>query len=141
MLAALADENAAIGALDDRDDHGNHEAPRGCARHFERIFASSWAPRTRIGAGVLSSSSRTTKTRRFLTAETSPHFSFAYAFAGLALSPVAAQARMIASGLAAATSSSVTRAPRVPTNSALQIWQSSATQGGELIRGFGQASQ
>src|SRR5580704_16451421 len=103
--------------------------------------ANSRAPSTNGGPGVFKSSSRITTTRPFRTAGTSRHAGFRSAEETFARPPVAAQANTINSGAARATSSSVTCEPAPTTIFPPAISTNSATQGGELIRGFGQASQ
>src|SRR2546430_8757490 len=43
---------------------GSHEGLSDCSRHFAKSLANSFAPCVRMGAGVLRSSSRMTKTQR-----------------------------------------------------------------------------
>src|SRR5437588_8720841 len=64
-----------------------------------------------------------------------------YASRGSAFDPIAAQASTITSGRAAATCASVVFSPGGTTISPPQMFTNSATQGGELMRGFGHASQ
>ena len=73
--AALADQNAAVGTLDNGGDDSSHERLRVVALHRAKSLASSFAPCVRMGAGVLRSSSRTTKTWRLRIAATFRHFS------------------------------------------------------------------
>jgi hypothetical protein len=103
--------------------------------------SSSCAPRTSGGPGVFSNSSRMTATHLFFTAATFFHAGLRSAVAVLAFVPVAAQARTIISGFASATCSSVTRWPVGTTSVPPAIVTRSATHGGELMRGFGHASQ
>jgi hypothetical protein len=90
---------------------------------------------------VFKSSSRITITRPFRTAGTSRQAGLRKALEAVARAPVAAHANTINSGAARATSKSVTRCPAATTISPPAISTNSATQGGELIRGLGQASQ
>src|SRR5208282_6402364 len=137
--APLADEDAAV-LLDDGSNDGDWSA-HGWRRKATMARRSSRAPRTSTGDGVFNSSSRTTSTRRLRTAGTSCHAGFSSARRGSDFAPVAAQARTMISGWAAATCSSVTFWPAETTGSPPAISTSSLTQGGELMRGWGQASQ
>src|SRR6266849_1612772 len=102
---------------------------------------NSRAPSSNGGPGVFKYSSRITCTRRFRIAGTSCQASTLYACLGSDLLPVAAQANTITSGLASATCSSLTFSPAATTICPPQTFTTSATHGGELIRGFGHASQ
>src|SRR5580698_11388452 len=93
------------------------------------------------GPGVLRSSSRITWTRADFTAVIFFHFGLLSADSGLARSPVAVHARTMTSGFARATSSSLTWAPAATAGCAPHISMSSATHGGELMRGLDQASE
>src|SRR5580693_7258581 len=112
--------------------HHNQHADSRIAR------ANSRAPSTNGGPGVFKSSSRITTTRPFRTAGTSRQAGFRNAVETFARAPVAAQANTINSGAASATSESDTRAPASTIICPPAISTSSATQGGELIRGLGQ---
>src|SRR5580693_1063037 len=85
--------------------------------------------------------SRITTTRPFRTAGTSRQAGFRNAVVTFARAPVAAQANTINSGAARATSESDKRAPASTIIFPPAVSTNSATQGGELIRGLGQASQ
>src|SRR5260370_21905189 len=82
-----------------------------------------------------------TYTRRLRTAGTSVQASTRYVCSGSDFSPVAVHASTITSGPASATCPSLTFSPAGTTISPPAISTSSATHGGELIRGFGHASQ
>src|SRR6202167_2225684 len=129
----LAHQNLPFG-LNQPSHHSQHAESR-------ITRASSRAPLTSGGPGVFRSSSRTTTTRPLRTAGTSCQDGFRKAVETLARPPVAAQANTINSGAARATSSSATRPPASTTSWPPAISTISATQGGELMRGFGQASQ
>src|SRR5271168_3186346 len=149
--APLTDQQPPIRPLNHRRHHNFDQAvllktlpPRssfGVAQFARKIRHNSFAPATSGGPGVFNNSSRTTNTRRSRIAGTSFHSTTPYACFARDLSPTAAHANTITSGAARATSSSLTRAPAGTTISPPHNSTNSATQGGELIRGFGHASQ
>src|SRR6266478_4262545 len=114
--------------------------PRPSSRKWSTLN-NSRAPSINGGPGVFNNSSRTTNTRRARIAGTSVQASTLYACAGSDFAPVAAHASTITSGRASATWASATFSPAGTTTSPPQIFTTSATHGGELMRGFGQASQ
>src|ERR1700733_5683356 len=119
----LADQNLSF-RLNQPSHHSQHAVSRISRARLR-------APLPSGGPGVFKSSSRTTSTRPLRTAGTSCQEGFRKVAETFARPPVAAQANTINSGAARAPSSSVTRSPAPNTT----------TQGGDLLPGFGQASQ